>query len=75
MVSRPPKARKAEYNHRFYCHASLIIELPSPRYGKRARYGNAQAIIRCGEPMQFQLSGLNRAASSMGGLANCAMME
>jgi hypothetical protein len=25
--------------------------------GKRARYGDAQAIIRCGEPVQLQLSG------------------
>jgi hypothetical protein len=25
------------------------------RIGKRARFGNAQAIIRCGEPVQLQL--------------------
>jgi hypothetical protein len=50
--------------------------------GKRARYGNAQAIIRRGEPVQFQWSeflACNRAESPlgsvMGGFTNCAMME
>jgi hypothetical protein len=47
-----------------------------------ARYGNAQAIIRCGEPGQFQLSGFldcNRAESpmgiAMGNFTNCAIVE
>ena len=54
--------------------------------GRRARHGNAPAIMRCGEPVQFQLSGFlacNRAeslmgsakGSAMGDLTNCAMME
>ena len=47
-----------------------------------ARYDNAQTIIRCGEPEQFQLSGFlacNRGespmGSAMGDFTNCAMVE
>ena len=49
---------------------------------KRARYGNAQAIIRRGEPVQLQWWGFwvcNRAEEpvwrAMGGYENCAMLE
>jgi len=50
-------------------------------------FGRRKAIIRCGEPVRFQLSGFlarNRAESLTGGvnvlyktgdLTNCAMME
>jgi hypothetical protein len=53
-------------------------------HDQRARFGNALAIIRCGEPVQLQfLEGFfacNRAeepvvGQSHGRFANCAMME
>jgi hypothetical protein len=48
--------------------------------GKRARYGNAQAVIRCGEPVQFQQSGFWPGIAQLiwqghERLKNCAMME
>jgi hypothetical protein len=37
--------------------AAYLLNSSKHAHGKRARYGNAQAIIRCGEPLQLQWSG------------------